>query len=160
MSSTAAPKDTSITTVTEISALEDSVQKIRLDTEKLVKFIDTEDDLIRLVETIENVPTHPPSLYVDLEGVNLSQHGSISILQVFVYPRDETYLVDVYTLKKKAFTVPSSKTGETLLSILESSDIPKVFFDVRNDSDALFSHFGVKLTGVIDLQLMELATRS
>jgi exonuclease 3'-5' domain-containing protein 1 len=68
--------------------------------------------------------------------------------------------VDVYTLKKKAFTVPSSKTGETLLSILESPERPKVFFDVRNDSDALFSHFGVKQAGVIDLQLMELATRS
>jgi exonuclease 3'-5' domain-containing protein 1 len=76
MGSTAAPMYTSITTVTEISALEGSVQKIRLDTEKLVKFIDTEDDLIRLVETIENVPTHPPSLYVDLEGVTSRDTGA------------------------------------------------------------------------------------
>jgi exonuclease 3'-5' domain-containing protein 1 len=44
------------------------------------------------------------------------------------------------------------------LGILESSHIPKVLFDVRNDSDALFSHFNVKLAGVIDLQLLELAT--
>ena len=38
--------------------------------------------------------------------------------------------------------------------------IPKVFFDVRSDSDALYSHFGIKLAGIQDLQLMELATRS
>lgn len=50
--------------------------------------------------------------------------------------------------------------GQNLLGILESPDIPKVFFDVRNDSDALFSHFNVKLAGVIDLQLMQLATSS
>lgn len=160
MGSTTTTKSKSVTTVSGISALGDSVHKIRLDDEKPIKFIDTEDDSSRLVETIENVPTHPPSLYIDLEGVNLSRHGSISILQIFVYSCDEIYLVDVYTLKKKAFTVPSPKTGETLLGILESSDIPKVFFDVRNDSDALFSHFGVELAGVIDLQLMELAIRS
>ena len=34
-----------------------------------------------------------------------------------------------------------------------------MFFDVRNDSDALFSHFGVDLKGIIDLQLIEFATR-
>lgn len=38
--------------------------------------------------------------------------------------------------------------------------IPKVFFDVSNDSDALFTHFGVELQGVHDLQLMESATRT
>lgn len=35
-----------------------------------------------------------------------------------------------------------------------------MFFDVRNDSDALYSLFQVKLAGVQDLQLMELATRT
>jgi hypothetical protein len=29
--------------------------------------------------------------------------------------------------------------GQTLKTILESETIPKVFFDVRNDSDALYS---------------------
>ena len=35
-----------------------------------------------------------------------------------------------------------------------------VFFDVRNDSDALFAHFGVALQGAEDVQLMESATRT
>ena len=39
-------------------------------------------------------------------------------------------------------------------------NIPEVFFDVRNDSDALFSHFRISLAGVHDIQLMELATRT
>lgn len=51
----------------------------------------------------------------------------------------------------------ASDKGQTLLGILESSYISKVFFDVRNDLDALFSYFKVKLAGVVDLQLMELA---
>ena len=44
-------------------------------------------------------------------------------------------------------------------AILESEQFPKVFFDVRNDSDGLYSHFQIKLSGVVDLQLLEFATR-
>lgn len=47
----------------------------------------------------------------------------------------------------------------TLKFILESKSIAKVFFDVRNDSDALYAHFGIRLQGVWDLQLMESASR-
>ncbi|KAF1365573.1 hypothetical protein EJ07DRAFT_95460, partial [Lizonia empirigonia] len=42
---------------------------------------------------------------------------------------------------------------------LQDGEIPKVFFDVRNDSDALFAHFGVALKGVEDVQLLESETR-
>jgi exonuclease 3'-5' domain-containing protein 1 len=52
-----------------------------------------------------------------------------------------------------------AKSGETLRGILESISIPTVFFDVCNDSDALFSHFQVNFAGILDIQLMELATR-
>lgn len=44
--------------------------------------------------------------------------------------------------------------------ILEFSKILKVFFDVRDDSDALYAHYGIKLNGIIDVQLMESANRS
>jgi exonuclease 3'-5' domain-containing protein 1 len=44
--------------------------------------------------------------------------------------------------------------------ILESKDYLKVFFDVRNDSDAMYSHYQISLGGVIDLQLLEFASRS
>lgn len=38
--------------------------------------------------------------------------------------------------------------------------MPKVFFDVRMDSDALYGQYSIALAGVIDLQLMELVSRS
>lgn len=44
-------------------------------------------------------------------------------------------------------------------SILESERIPKVFFDVRNDSDALFAHFNIHLQGCHDVQLLKAATQ-
>ncbi|KAK8900808.1 hypothetical protein QC760_010572 [Botrytis cinerea] len=59
----------------------------------------------------------------------------------------------------KTFSMTGT-SGVSLKDIFESLTIPKVFFDVRNDADALFSHFGICLMGVKDLQLMELATRS
>jgi len=71
---------------------------------------------------------------------------------------NRAYLVDVYTLRHQAFSTRGA-TGHTLKEILESGTIPKVFFDVRNDSDALYSHFQISLAGIQDLQLMELATR-
>jgi exonuclease 3'-5' domain-containing protein 1 len=33
-----------------------------------------------LIDIIADLPTDPPLLYLDLEGVQLSRHGSISIL--------------------------------------------------------------------------------
>jgi len=112
-----------------------------------------------LVEALAKLPTSPPSLYLDLEGVALSRHGSVSILQLHVSPKDRTFLIDIHSLGETAFSTTGT-SGQTLKGILESDTIPKVFFDVRNDSDALFSHYGIKLVCVHDLQLMELATRS
>lgn len=97
--------------------------------------------------------------YIDVEGINLSRHGSVSILQLLVHPRKQTFLLDVHTLGAKAFT-KAGTNGQSMKDILESDSIPKAFFDVRNDSDALFHLFGINLAGVQDIQLMELATRT
>ncbi|KAH7370760.1 domain-containing protein 1 [Rhexocercosporidium sp. MPI-PUGE-AT-0058] len=102
-----------------------------------------------------------PSLFIDLEGARLSRHGTISLLTLFLFPSNTTYLIDITTLSHLAFTTPSrTHPTTTLQSILQSPSIPKVFFDVRNDSDALFSHFHITLAGIIDLQLLELGSRS
>jgi exonuclease 3'-5' domain-containing protein 1 len=106
----------------------------------------------------------PPVLYIDLEGVQLSRTGSISIVTLYDHLTRIVYLIDIHLLKSSAFTtqamtISSNSANTTLKSILESPDISKVFFDARNDSDALFSHYGIKLQGIIDVQLMELATR-
>lgn len=119
------------------------------------------DTLPALRAFLNDIPvaTDPPTLYVDLEGNNLSRHGTLSLVTIMVEPRHTMHLIDVTTLKKDAFTT-ADEGSNTLQQILESSSITKVFFDVRRDSDALFHLFGVRVAGIQDLQLMEIATRS
>ncbi|GAB7336508.1 hypothetical protein MBLNU13_g09787t1 [Cladosporium sp. NU13] len=100
-----------------------------------------------------------PNLFLDLEGNNLSRHGTLSLITILVEPRHTVHLIDVHILRKQTFTVVSA-TGTTLKEILESVSIAKVFFDVRHDSDALYSLYGVSVGGIEDLQLMELASRT
>ena len=121
--------------------------------------IDTTAGMTTLLDSLATVPNSPPALFLDLEGVNLGRHGTLSIIQLFVHPLNHVYLIDIHVLGSTAFSTPSSTTGRTLKSILESADVPKVFFDVRHDSDALFSHFNIHLAGVQDIQLMENAAR-
>ncbi|KAK3617651.1 hypothetical protein LTR22_026661 [Elasticomyces elasticus] len=71
----------------------------------------------------------------------------------------EVYLVDVTTLGRAAFTTAGAD-GHALESVLESRNIVKVFFDIQNDSDALFGHYKICIAGIKDLQLMELASRN
>lgn len=131
-----------------------SLQSIIVDSEpKLVSLLDK----LSVVQPPTN-PIDPPNLYFDIEGQRLGRHGKMSILSLFLYPGDTAYLIDVHTLQGNTFTTANEK-GTTLKGILESSALPKGFFDIRNDSDALFSLFGIKAAGVHDIQLMELARR-
>ena len=123
-----------------------------------VKVIDCVSTLISLLDNIANLQTCPPSLFLDLEGTNLGRHGSISIISFFVDPKNTVYLVDVYRLGRAAFSTTNSRTI-SLKTILESSAIPKIVFDIRNDSDALFNEYQILVDGIQDLQLMELAAR-
>ncbi|ESZ93891.1 hypothetical protein SBOR_5712 [Sclerotinia borealis F-4128] len=105
---------------------------------------------------------YEPIMYIDLEGVNLCREGSLSILTLLIdtgIPSISVYLIDVHLLGSQAFNTTGIKR-RTLKEILQDENISKVFFDVRNDSDALFAHFGVALQGVEDLQLMESAMRT
>lgn len=120
--------------------------------------VDSIESIQELIEEIESSALEAPFLFIDLEGSNLSRHGSIAIMQILVPPKRAVYLVDVTTLKEKVFGTRSA-AGLTLKNILESEKFPKIFFDVRNDSDALYSHYGVHLQCVVDIQLLEFATR-
>ncbi len=124
-----------------------------------IVLVDSSTSVVSLLNDLENQPTSPPSLYLDIEGIKLSRHGSISIIQLFHLPQNSVFLIDIFILREAAFDTANS-SGTTLRSILESPTIPKVFFDVRNDSDALFAHFNVSLQNVHDIQLLEVATRS
>jgi exonuclease 3'-5' domain-containing protein 1 len=141
----------------EISDLTKNLAQSTL--QEAYELIDTVEAIPAVIENLMDQPTAPPSLYIDLEGVNLSRQGSISILQIHVAPQNKSYLIDIHILGSKAFNT-AGKLDHTLRSVLQSESIPKVFFDVRNDSDALFSHFQISLAGIVDLQVMEYATRT
>ena len=53
----------------------------------------------------------------------------------------------------------STNEIHSLKTLFEDNRIAKVLFDCRMDSDALFGQCDVLLQGVIDLQLMYLASR-
>lgn len=125
--------------------------------EPQIEVVDSSASLQCLLRTLLHVPTPSLPLYIDLEGIKLGRHGSISILTLYVHP-ETIYLIDIYKLRETAFTTALAN-GVTLQKILESPSITKVIFDARNDSDALFAHYKISLDGVQDLQLMELATR-
>lgn len=125
-----------------------------------VELVDSSATLRELLENLSLIPSSSPPLFLDLEGVNLGRNGSISILSLYALHKKTIYLVDVYKLGKAAFSNPEPGEHTSLRAILESPSIKKVLFDVRNDSDALFSHYNIRLDGIQDLQLMELATRS
>ncbi|KAI9715966.1 MAG: hypothetical protein M1812_005600 [Candelaria pacifica] len=121
--------------------------------------IDTIESLTSLLSTLVNLPTTPPALYLDVEGTNLSRHGKVSIIELLALPLKHVYLIDIHTLGEEAFSAANTD-GWTLKAILEASNIPKVFFDVRSDSDALYGNFKIELAGVEDIQLLEIASRS
>lgn len=125
-----------------------------------ITVIDSEESLLPLLDSIASLAVEPPSLYINLEGIALGRHGSISILSLHITPTKETYLIDIHTLKGAAFSTTTTTSGTSLKSVLESPTIPKVVFDIQNESDALFNLFQISVDGIIDLQLMGSVTKS
>ena len=89
-------------------------------------------------------------LAVDCEGNSLSREGALTIITVAT--EEKVYIFDVQKLGQATF---SSELGE----ILEDESRKKLMFDCRQDSDALWHQFKVKLSGVLDLQLLEVIYR-
>ncbi|KAF8451429.1 ribonuclease H-like domain-containing protein [Terfezia claveryi] len=128
----------------------------------MTTIIDTTEEITNLIDSITPylTSTSPPALYLDVEGIDLWREGYISILQLHLHPNSHTYLIDIHLLGERAFTTTGLRDPtSSLKSILESPAIPVVFFDVRNDNDALFHLYGINLKNVHDIQLMELAAR-
>ncbi|KAH8710118.1 hypothetical protein GQ44DRAFT_714672 [Phaeosphaeriaceae sp. PMI808] len=70
---------------------------------------------------------HSPTIYLDLEGVNLCREGSISILTLLIdtgIPTGRVCLIDVHTLGAHAFSTAGAKQ-KTLQEILEDEKDPK-----------------------------------
>ncbi|KAF5593524.1 hypothetical protein FPCIR_5223 [Fusarium pseudocircinatum] len=111
--------------------------------------------LYTILYDLNNIPKFKPRLFITLEGNYVGNETRISIMYIYNVVSHRVYLVDVYWLSATTFWW-FNKHMTSLKGILESEDIIKVFFDVKKNSDALYSEFKIKLAGVHDLQLMKL----
>lgn len=108
------------------------------------------DDELALNDAISELKQNNSLLAVDCEGVSLSRKGELTILSIAT--REKAYIFDVFKIGKAIFS-------SGLREILEDNSQEKLMFDCRQDSDALWHQFNVKLTGVFDLQLLEIMYR-
>jgi exonuclease 3'-5' domain-containing protein 1 len=144
-------------------ALEEALQEEQYRTWLLAHtMVETEASLQEFLSVVDKVAVdYEVDLFLDAEGGNgHGRNSNLNFIQVKSASLDKTWLLDVQVLGAKIFDTPST-TGKkrTLGQICEDEKIPKVFFDVRADSDSIYGHLNVHLKGVIDLQVMELATR-
>lgn len=102
------------------------------------EIIDYPSTLKTFIDHLPYYRGQEPSLYIDLEGNNLSRKGALSLVTILVEPRHTVHLIDVTGLGENAFSTAGSD-GRTIRQILE------VFFDIRNDSEALFGLFDIRV---------------
>lgn len=108
--------------------------------------IDIATAVAELVDSLFGLPSNPLSIYLDLEGVNLSRNGSISIIQILVYPSNEIHLIDTHHLKTVAFTTVG-ETGKHFKECCNQSPSQKSF----STSEMIQTHYF--LTSVSNLQV-------
>ena len=115
------------------------------------RLVDNESGLQNAISELKWKITERNTLIaVDCEGDSLSRKGALTIITVAT--EEKVFIFDVLKLGQLVFT---SGLGE----ILEDKSREKLMFDCRQDSDALWHQFKIKLTGVLDLQLLEVMYR-
>lgn len=70
----------------DIPELVGTLQNTDLETPISHEFVDISAATTELIEVLADIPTHPPSFYINLQGVRLSWNGSISVIQLLVSP--------------------------------------------------------------------------
>eukprot|EP00927_Polykrikos_kofoidii_P049771 TRINITY_DN43784_c0_g1_i1.p1 TRINITY_DN43784_c0_g1~~TRINITY_DN43784_c0_g1_i1.p1 ORF type:complete len:507 (+),score=58.43 TRINITY_DN43784_c0_g1_i1:157-1677(+) len=129
-----------------------------------VNLVDSFGCLMKLLHHLElvcqaGVNGRDVILAVDFEGLRLCRHGALCLVQM-TCSDDPTlvYVLDVYLLGSRTFTMATPR-GTSMKGLLEDLNIRKVWFDPRNDVDALYHQFGIMPRGIFDLQLAEVADR-
>jgi len=129
-----------------------------------VHLIDSFGGLVKLLLHLEDICSASSdalgaTLAVDFEGLKLCRHGALCLVQMTCSDDPRlVYVLDVHTLGRKAFTMQTLQ-GTCMKAILEEQNIRKVWFDPRNDVDALYHQFDIMPRGIFDLQLAEVAVR-
>jgi exonuclease 3'-5' domain-containing protein 1 len=114
-------------------------------------FVDTVNGIMQLIDI--GLPAGTSLLYVDVQGRKPACQNSISLMIILPAQSNTIYIVDVDNLGDNVFTIPGSG-GRTMRSILESSDITKVFFSMQN-SRQLYADYRICLQGAENIHIME-----
>jgi len=129
-----------------------------------VNLIDSFGALMKLLRHLEYMCTNgvngnEVSLAVDFEGVKLCRDGPLCLVQLTCSDDPSlVYVLDVHMLGKRSLTM-QTPNGVSIKTLFEDETVKKVWFDPRNDIDALWHQFGIMPRGVYDLQLAEVADR-
>jgi len=122
-----------------------------------IELVDTLGSLMHLLATVESSAERLIAL--DFEGVKLCRDGELCLVQLCLMDEPRmVYVIDVYELGKRCFSVCTQR-GTSLKSLIEDENYKKLWFDPRNDVDALYHQFQVFPNGIFDLQLAEVADR-
>lgn len=100
------------------------------------------------------------ALSFDCEGDNLGRNGVTCYLQIRDELTGHIWLIDLLVLGQQAWTTTGADGVTTLKTVFENKNVVKLIFDVRGDSDALYSHYGVRLAGVLDVQYLGMLKRA
>ncbi|XP_021372129.1 piRNA biogenesis protein EXD1-like [Mizuhopecten yessoensis] len=107
------------------------------------------DDNAYVTEVVLEVKSHE-RIALFCEGVEVSRKGQLSV--IIIGTTTKVYIFDILKLGKEAF-------NNGLRDILQDKTKEKLMFDCREDSDCLYHQFKVQLSGVLDLQLLEVMYR-
>ncbi|CVL09128.1 uncharacterized protein FMAN_14240 [Fusarium mangiferae] len=74
------------------------LSSVRLEDKPVIIFVNNATAIAQLVDFLDGPPAVPPSIFIDLEGVNLSRHGTISSMQVYYLPTNQPFLTSSESL--------------------------------------------------------------
>ncbi|KAH7150925.1 glycoside hydrolase superfamily [Fusarium sp. MPI-SDFR-AT-0072] len=108
-----------------------------------------------ITSNLNELSAKPMPIRLDATGIAKDE---LIDLHLFVPSNRTLYSVHIRKLGDAAFSAVGN-SEISLRTLLESTNIPKVGFDIRDISRILFHRFNVSIAGVHDIQLMELASR-
>ncbi|CVL03694.1 uncharacterized protein FPRN_11878 [Fusarium proliferatum] len=117
--------------------------------------VESRNELKKVLQDLNELRAKPTPIYLDAMGIAKDE---LIDLHLFVPSNRTLYTVNVRKLGDVAFSAVGN-CDMSLGVLLETTNIPKVGFDVRDISRVLFHQFNVSLAEVHDIQLMELASR-
>lgn len=113
------------------------------------KLIDSEDLMILMLDSIKD----SKMINIDFEGINLCKIGKVCLAQVHASKSDTVFIIDFITMN------PFEVANGRFKDLMESEMVCKVFFDPRNDIDAIANQFKIHTKNVLCLQVADVAYR-